>query len=57
MNLEDKRSFYGELMALAVYVVMCLDEIVKVPFIPRRYRKYLWLKNLTTEEAQAAAIG
>ena len=29
--------------------IMCLDEIVKVPFIRRRYNKYLWLKNLTRE--------
>ena len=35
---------------MAVYAVMCLDEIVKVPFIPWRYRKYLWVKNLTREE-------
>lgn len=35
---------------MAVYVVMCLDEIVKVPFISRRYRRYLWVKNLTRDE-------
>ncbi len=34
---------------MAVYVVMCLDEIVKVPFIKWRYNKYIWLKNLTRE--------
>ena len=32
---------------MAVYVIMCLDEIVKVPFIRRRYHRFLWLKNLT----------
>ncbi len=32
---------------MVVYVVMCLDEIVKVPFIKKRYDKYIWLKNLT----------
>lgn len=36
---------------ITVYIVMCLDEIIKVPFIPRRYKKYLWVKNLTTKEA------
>ena len=35
---------------MAVYAVMCLDEIVKVPFISRRYRKFIWLKNLTHAE-------
>ena len=33
-----------------VYIVMCLDEIVKVPFIKRHYDKYIWLRNLTREE-------
>ncbi len=32
---------------MVVYVVMCLDEIVKVPFLKWRYNKYIWLKNLT----------
>lgn len=32
---------------IPVYVVMCADEIVKVPFIFPRYRKYIWAKNLT----------
>jgi len=39
---------------MAVYCVMCLDEIVKVPFIRKRYNRYLWLKNLTHENGPAA---
>ncbi len=39
---------------MVVYVVMCLDEIVKVPFILPRYKKGIWLKNLTREELSAA---
>ena len=35
---------------MAVYIVMLLDEIVKLPWIYPRYRKYLWLQNLTREE-------
>ena len=34
---------------MVVYCIMCLDEIVKVPFIRRRYNRYLWLRNLTRE--------
>lgn len=34
---------------MVVYVVMCLDEIVKVPFIRLRYNRNLWVKNLTRE--------
>ena len=35
---------------MVVYIVMCADEIVKVPFLIPHYRKYIWLKNLTREE-------
>ena len=38
---------------IVVYIVMCLDEIVKVPWVYPRYRKFLWLKNLTSEDAAA----
>ena len=36
---------------IAVYCVMCMDEIVKVPFIRPHYNKYIWVKNLTEEDA------
>lgn len=35
---------------MVVYVVMSMDEIIKVPFLYPRYKKYYWLKNLTREE-------
>lgn len=35
---------------MVVYCIMCLDEVVKVPFIRRRYNRFLWLNNLTREE-------
>ena len=35
---------------MVVYAVMCLDEIVKLPFIRHRYDRYLWVNNLTREE-------
>ena len=37
---------------MVVYIVMCLDEIVKVPFIKRHYDKYIWLQNLTREDIE-----
>ena len=37
---------------IVVYILMCADEIVKLPWIYPRYRKYLWLNNLTREGAQ-----
>lgn len=32
---------------LAVYVIVNLDEIVKLPAVYRHYRKYIWLRDLT----------
>ena len=34
---------------LVVYVIMCLDEIVKLPFLKWHYNKYIWVKNLTRD--------
>ena len=39
---------------MVVYVLMCADEIVKLPWVYPRYRKFLWLQNLTRAEAAAA---
>lgn len=36
---------------LIVYMIMCLDEVVKVPFLKWHYKKYIWVKNLTRETA------
>ncbi len=38
---------------IVVYIVMCADEIVKLPWLYPRYRKFLWLKNLTREETDS----
>lgn len=37
---------------MAVYVLMRMDEIVKVPWLYPRYKKYLWLNNLTRTEQE-----
>ena len=34
---------------MAVYVVMFTDEVLKLFCLYPRYKKYLWLKNLTRE--------
>ena len=43
-------AFVFKWPVLAVYILMRLDEIVKVPFIYPRYKKYLWLNNLTRDD-------
>lgn len=35
---------------MVVYILMCADEIVKLPWIYPRYKKYIWLKNLTRDQ-------
>ena len=43
-------TFVFDLPVMIVYILMCADEIVKLPWVYPRYKKYLWLKNLTREE-------
>ena len=42
--------FVLKLPVLVVFIIMCLDEIVKAPYLPIRYKKYIWLKDLTSEK-------
>lgn len=44
-------AFVLKLPVLAVYFVLNLDEIVKLPVVFLHYRKYRWVKNLTGTEA------
>lgn len=44
-------TFVFELPVMVVYILMCADEIVKLPWILPRYKKYLWLNNLTRDES------
>lgn len=39
--------FVFQWSVILVYIIMCMDEIIKVPFIFHRYHQYIWLKNLT----------
>ena len=32
---------------MVIYIFMCADEIIKLPWLYARYKKYLWLNNLT----------
>ena len=42
-------TFVFDLPVMVVYILMCADEIVKLPWVYPRYKKYLWLRNLTRE--------
>lgn len=43
-------TFVFDWSVMIVYILMCADEIVKLPWVYPRYKKYLWLNNLTREE-------
>ena len=48
-------AFVFNLPVIVVYIIMCSDEIVKLPFLYPRYKKYIWLKNLTRENLEETA--
>ncbi len=43
-------AFALKLPVLAVYFIVNLDEIVKLPAVYRHYKKYKWVKDLTAKE-------
>ena len=43
-------AFVFRFPVLAVYFVVNLDEIIKLPAVYRHYKKYQWVKNLTEKE-------
>lgn len=36
---------------MVVFICVMADEIVKIPWLYPRYKKYIWVKNLTREDA------
>lgn len=45
-------TFVWRWQPIAVYVVLCMDEFVKLPFVAVRFRRYKWLNNLTRDEKE-----
>lgn len=42
-------AFWWKLSALTVYLIINVDEIIKIPWVFRHYKKYKWVKNITRE--------
>lgn len=40
-------AFWLRLPVMAVYFLLNLDEIIKLPAVYRHYKKYIWVKDLT----------
>ena len=54
---EPSTSWFGLIVAFvlkfpvtAVYFIVSLDEIVKLPAVYKHYKKYKWVKDLTVKE-------
>lgn len=47
LMLGTLTAFMLKLPVLAVYFIVNLDEIVKLPAVYRHYKKYKWVKDLT----------
>lgn len=50
LPLSALGAFVFHWPVMVVYMVMCADEICKFPFLVPRYRQYIWLKNLTSDQ-------
>lgn len=48
-------AFYFHLPVVAVFLIINLDEVVKVPAAILHYKKYGWLKNITREQTTQPA--
>lgn len=44
-------GFVLKLDPMVVYIILSLDEVIKIPWVYVHYKKYKWLKNITREEA------
>ncbi len=42
-------AFALNLPVLAVFAIVNLDEIVKIPAVYHRYKRYIWVRNITVE--------
>lgn len=43
-------AFVLKVEPMLVYIILSLDEVIKIPWVYVHYKKYKWLKNLTRTE-------
>lgn len=49
-------AFVLKAPVIAVYFILSLDEIIKLPAVYRHYKKYLWLKDLTAQRKEEGIL-
>lgn len=47
-------AFWWRLPVTWVYLILSMDEIIKLPWVYARYRRYLWLRNITRDDISNA---
>lgn len=47
-------AFVFDLPVILVYLIVSMDEFIKIPFVVWRYKKYKWVKDLTAHIEQNA---
>ena len=45
-------AFWWHLPVLAVYGILSLDEVIKIPWVYAHYKKYKWLRNITRDNLE-----
>ena len=46
-------AFWWKLPPMAVYCIVNLDEIVKIPAVYHHYKRYIWVRNITRDTPEA----
>lgn len=49
-------AFVLKLPVTLVYILINIDEIIKLPAVYRNYKKYRWVKNLTKSERSCSTV-
>lgn len=45
-------AFVWHLSPIVVFLILSMDEFIKMPFVALRYRQYAWVKDLTHQEEE-----
>lgn len=43
-------AFWWKLPVVWVYFIICMDEIIKLPWVYEHYKRYLWVRNITRDD-------
>ena len=44
-------AFYFKFPVIIVYLILCLDEVIKIPIVFWYFRRYSWVQNITRQSS------